>query len=231
MGTDSATLDTMHSRLRLQQLVSQGLPVGSFTYSQGLEWAVEAGWVIDAETLRDWIENLLQTNICYLEVPVYARLRAAVSADNLASFSHWSRFLYASRETRELRAEDKQRARALVKLLPALHLSMKESWIEALESTQLSGFAFASARWQIDLWEGAQSYVWSWLENTVMSGVRLIPLGQTQGQQIILSLSDQIPSIVQKGLSLQDDDVGWSSFAQAIASSNHETQYTRLYRS
>ncbi|MEM7562458.1 MAG: urease accessory UreF family protein [Pseudomonadota bacterium] len=231
IAIDMPPKSTQRPQLRLQQLVSQGLPVGAFTYSQGLEWAVEENWVNDAESLGRWLQSLMHTSIRFLEVPTYQKLRNAVDADDAGVFNQWSSYLYANRETAELRAEEKHRARAFAKLLPALSLQTEGPWAQAISKSQLAGFAYATSFWQIDPIEAVQSYLWSWLENNVMAGVRLIPLGQTQGQQLIFSLSEQIPAIVQKGFSLNDDDIAGSSVAQAVASSMHETQYTRLYRS
>jgi urease accessory protein len=105
------TTDEQLPRLRLLQLVSPSLPVGAFTYSQGMEWAVECGWVRDAESLQDWIESLLESSMTYLEIPLLKRLHdAAARADN-KSFSYWSHYLAASRETRELRLEERNRGR------------------------------------------------------------------------------------------------------------------------
>ncbi|MET0052383.1 MAG: urease accessory protein UreF [Candidatus Thiodiazotropha sp.] len=221
----------MNTDLRLMHLVSPSLPVGAFTYSQGLEWAVECGWVRDRESLRDWIADLLTTGISRLDVPVLARLYQASQADDHAALALWSDTLLAYRETRELRDEERNRGRALANLLPHLGVPVSEALMPVLRGCQLAGFAHAAAHWSIPLQQAARGYVWGWLENMVLAGVKIIPLGQTAGQATLAELIETIPAAVETGLALDDDAIGGSCLAQALASSRHETQYTRIYRS
>jgi len=219
------------SQLRLFQLVSSSLPVGAFAYSQGLEWAVESTWVQDNTTLRNWLHNLLQTSLAHTEIPLLVRLYQASEVQDDTALKYWSHYLLASRETQELRQEERLRGRALLSLLPKLGIPINPVQREALQQCQLAGFAHAAQHWQIPLQDAAQGYIWGWLENSCLAGVKLIPLGQTQGQQIIAELAAEIPQVVETGLQLEDENIGASCFAQALASSCHETQYTRLFRS
>ncbi len=221
----------MNTDLRLMHLVSPSLPVGAFTYSQGLEWAVECGWVRNRESLRDWIADLLNTGISRLDVPVLARLYQASQADDHAALALWSDTLLAYRETRELRDEERNRGRALASLLPHLGVPVSDALMPVLRGCQLVGFAHAAAYWNIPLQQAARGYVWGWLENMVLAGVKIIPLGQTAGQATLAELIETIPAAVEDGLALDDDAIGASCLAQALASSRHETQYTRIYRS
>ena len=100
-----------------------------------------------------------------------------------------------------------------------------------LRSSQLACFSFACQRWGIDFTRAGQGLVMSWLENLVLAAVKIIPLGQTAGQQAIFELGRQIPPLVAAAAAVEDDEIGASSMALAIASANHETQYTRLFRS
>ena len=218
-------------RLRLLQLASPSLPVGAFTYSQGLEWAVECGWVHDEATLADWLADLLEHSMGRLEVPVLARLYRALEMDDQAALAEWSGFLLASRETRELRAEERHRGRALTTLLPELGIPLPRQLLESLRSGQLAGFALAAHHWRIPLAEAAAGHLWSWLENSTLAGVKLVPLGQSAGQRIITRLSASIPAAIAAGLALEDAHIGGSCPGQALASSLHESQYSRLYRS
>lgn len=93
------TTETL-SRLRLLQLISPSLPVGAFTYSQGLEWAVECGWVTDEVMLHDWVEGVLRSSMTYVEIPLLARLYRACASDDSVALSYWSDTLLAMRETR-----------------------------------------------------------------------------------------------------------------------------------
>jgi urease accessory protein len=228
MGTIT---DPALARLRLQQLVSPSLPIGGFTYSQGLEWAVECGWIDSEATLLEWTHSLLVTNMTRTDVPLLARLYRACEADDHDAFNGWSRYLLASRETRELRDEERNRGRAMSALLPELGIPMPAPIVEQLRCNQLGGFALASSHWRIPLHDAASGHLWNWLENTVLAGVKIIPLGQSAGQRIIATLTPEIPQCVVEGLRLTDDAIGASAPAQALASSLHEGQYTRIYRS
>ena len=217
--------------LRLMQLVSPSLPIGGYTYSQGLEYAVECGWVRDVSTFDEWISGLLDHGMVYLELPIFKRIYVAIKSDNVEALSYWSQYLLASRESHELRSEEINRARALNTLLPNLGVSCKEEMNDAMETTQLSPFALAAINWDISLHDTALGYTWSWLENQVTAAIKLIPLGQTEGQQVQMMMATRIPHAVDLGLSLNDDEIGASSPALGIASARHETQYTRLFRS
>lgn len=219
------------SRLRLLQLISPSLPVGAFTYSQGLEWSVECGWVEDEHALSQWVEGILQTGMAYVEIPLLVRLYRACAEEDETALDYWCDYLLASRETRELRDEERNRGRALASLLPELGLQAPESWQPHFRRCQLAGFAYAAQQWSIPLDEAAPGYLWGWLENSVLAGVKIIPLGQTAGQRVLADLAEQIPEVTRLGLWLDDEQIGASCTAMAIASSRHETQYTRLFRS
>ena len=221
----------MLPNLRLFQLISPSLPVGAFTYSQGLEWAIEAGWVTNAKELHDWLLGVLQQSVTSLELPVLIRLYYAFEKEDWDQVTYWSTYLYASRETSELRAEERQRGKALSVLLPSLNIEIPESSESSLHLTQLAGMALAASRWQIPLDQLCSGYLWSWIENSVMAGVKLVPLGQTQGQQLLMTLSEALPELQQQAMQIHDEDVAGCTPALAIASSRHETQYTRLFRS
>jgi|MDTB01.2.fsa_nt_gb urease accessory protein len=217
--------------LRLMQLVSPSLPIGGFTYSQGLEYAVECGWVHDVSTFDEWISGLLDHGMTYLELPILKRIYIAIQSDNVEDLRYWSHYLLASRESRELRSEEINRAKALNTLLPNLGVKYREEMNDAMETTQLSPFALAAISWGISLHDTALGYAWSWLENQVAAAIKLVPLGQTQGQQVQLMMGTRIPHAIDLGLSLNNDEIGASAPALGIASARHETQYTRLFRS
>ncbi len=219
------------SLLRLLHLVSPSLPIGAFTYSQGLEWAVECDWVKNEAQLLEWIGHLLENSLAQLEIPLLARLYQARDTQDKQAFKDWTYYLLASRETQELRQEERNRGRALASLLPELGIPISTDILPVLKSCQLSGFVYAAQYWHIPLSIAAAGYLWSWLEAIVLAGVKIIPLGQSAGQRILANLSPNIPEIVKCGLQLTDDKIGASCPAQILASSLHETQYTRIYRS
>lgn len=219
---------------RLQQLISPGLPVGAFTYSQGMEWAVERGWISSADTLEGWLETCLHDSLAVLELPLLKRLRAAVRADDPALFLEWAEFLLANRETRELRLEESQRARAMTMVLEKLPDSAAMNlayWQPALARTQLAPLALACHHWSVADADMLRGQAWSWLENMVTVAVKLVPLGQSDGQRVLYRLSASLDEVVTTAQALADDQLGAFTPAAAIASSLHETQYCRLFRS
>ena len=215
---------------RLLQLVSPSLPIGGYTYSQGIEWAVEAGWIADIDDLRQWLSGLLDSNLLYLELPVLKRMLEAWSNQDYETLAHWNSYLVANRETHELRSEESNRARAFYQVLVSLEPEAAQHRVILLGS-QSACFSFACQRWEIDFERAATGFLWSWVENLVLAAVKIIPLGQTAGQQTIFELSKLLPAMIQKASALDDSEIGASSMALAIASARHENQYTRLFRS
>ncbi len=163
------------------------------------------------------------------------RLYEATGTSDLEQFQYWSHRLYASRETSELREEEKQRARALYAVLDNLPDSSNwhelESCRQSLLQCQLAGYAVAANHWQITLPDLLQGYTWSWMENAVAAAIKLVPLGQTEGQRLLYELSTEISEVIEHAATLDESAIGASAPAQAIASSLHETQYSRLFRS
>lgn len=219
------------SLLRLMQLVSPSLPVGAFTYSQGIEWCVEEKWLHDANTLEQWLSDLLQTSMQEMELPVLLRLMQAWSDRDNNSLQYWSDLIMASRETAELRMEEKNRAYALYRLLSSLDMTEVTKYETIIKSSQITGYSFACVKWNIPSHQACLGYVWSWLENLVIAALKLVPLGQTDGQKILMHLSSKVDEVLEIATQLRDEDVGCSNPALAIASARHEIQYTRLFRS
>ena len=219
---------------RLQQLISPALPIGAFTYSQGMEWAVECGWIDDDDSLQAWLHGCLCDSVAVLELPVLKRLRQALADQDDEAFLYWADYLLASRETRELRQEEMQRARALTAVLQKLpdaeQLDLPR-WRAALEKTQLAALALACHHWGVAELDMLRGHAWSWLENMVTVAVKLVPLGQSDGQRVLYRLSQMLDEIVAQAQDCDDDELGAFTPAAAIASSLHETQYCRLFRS
>jgi urease accessory protein len=236
---DTTTSPAALPLLRLLQLVSPSLPVGAFAYSQGLEWAVEAGWIGDAADVEAWLGDQLHQAVARIDLPLLARMQAAAARRDAAAIATSIDHLLALRETAELRAEEANRGRALADLLVTLGLldaapagqGAAVGWKALLARSQLAGFGYAAAAWHIDPGDTLTGYAWAWLENLSLAAVKIVPLGQSQGQQLLARLAATIPLAVAIARGLGDDDIGAASPALAIASSRHETQYTRLYRS
>ena len=137
----------------------------------------------------------------------------------------------ASRETKELRLEEISRGRAMASVLSAMDPDFGEDWLDLARPCQAAGFAYAAATWDIGCRESLLGYTWSWLENIVMAALKLVPLGQTAGQIVLTEMVDRCGEVVEYGMKCSDDAIGGGCPALAIASSLHETQYTRLFRS
>jgi urease accessory protein len=200
---------------RLLQLASPTLPVGAYSYSQGLEAAVEAGIVTDAASAEAWIADALAFSIGRFEAPVLWRMMRGEALNEL--------FL-ASRETAELRAETLQMGHSLKRLVEELGLGS----VPLEEPAYPAAYAFAVQHLQLDPREALVAYLWSWLENQVMAALKAVPLGQTAGQRILLSLGGRLEAIAD-----QAPSVWLSNFVPGLAmlSTQHETQYSRLFRS
>ena len=217
--------------LRLLQLASPGLPVGGFTYSQGLEWAVEAGWVHDVASFGAWQREQMHDTLGFLDWPVLARLYQACLDDDVERFGHWCRFLLANRESAELRLEEQQRGSALARMLDGWQLGQAPAWRASLGRCQLGAMAWLGAHWSIPLRQLALGHGFAWLEGAVMAGVKLVPFGQQAAQTLLRDLGHALPTVLESALALADDQLGGGLPLLAIASSRHETQYTRLFRS
>jgi len=215
-------MTTSTNLVRLLQLASPTLPVGAYSYSQGLEAAIDAGIVGDAASAEQWIGDVMEFSIARMEAPILFRL-----IKNPSETQTLNAAFLASRETAELRAETVQMGYSLNRLLPSLGvspLSLEEPAFPAV-------FAAAVTAWDIDPHDGLQAYLWSWLENQVMAAVKAVPLGQTDGQRMLLSLANRIPAAVDSAIAVRDDDIGSFAPGFAMLSSKHETQYSRLFRS
>lgn len=233
MGTATVMVKGMTTNLsltRLFQLISPSLPIGGYTYSQGIEWAVEAGWIENEQDLMNWLKGLMDTNMANLELPVLLRMMDAWSIQDEEGVDYWNAYLLASRETRELREEETNRARAFYQVLQSL-MPQSRDFQKTLLQSQHACFSFACVQWGISQQEAAYGLLWSWMENLVLSAVKIIPLGQSAGQKVIFELSEKLPQIVQHAQALSEEEIGASSMALAIASAQHENQYTRLFRS
>src|SRR6266851_4347603 len=218
--------------LRLLQLVSPSLPVGAYSYSQGLESAVEAGIVHDAPSARAWIADVLALSVATMEAPILLRLIAAWGARDHAAVRRWNAELLASRETAELRAETAQMGYSLARLLRDLDDVEEIESLDALgEVAFATAFAFAVDRWAIEPREALTAYLFGWIENQVLAAVRSLPLGQTDGQRIVYALSGGIPEAVDRAAALSDDALANFAPGLELAYARHETQYTRIFRS
>jgi urease accessory protein len=220
--------------VRLLQLGSPMLPVGAYSYSQGLETAIDKKIVRDAATAAQWIGDLLEYSVARMEAPVLLRLITAWRGNDIAAIENWNGLFLASRETSELRAETVQMGFSLRKLLTELEGTNEETRAHLARLEEIAfptSFACTVAHWQISTQPALVAYLWSWLENQVMAAIKALPLGQTDGQRMLFKLGAQLGPIAARAASLEDDELGSFAPGLALLSSHHETQYSRLFRS
>lgn len=219
---------------RLLQLASPALPIGGFSYSQGLEWAIEAGDVHDATSAATWVGDHLALVIGRFDAPLWAAAHHAWTAEDAPAVRRLNDLFHAARETAESRAESVQMGYSFrIWCEGVLALSpFQQETLASLDPAVLPVVsALAAAQGGVSRRDGLTGFVWSWTENQVAALVKALPMGQMAAQRLLLSLSTGIPALVETALTLPEDD--WSCLATglAIAQCRHETQYTRIFRS
>ena len=215
------------SLAKLLQLASPTLPVGAYSYSGGLETAIEDGIVNDAASAERWIGDVLEFSMARMEGPILFSLIHSFNQKHLSEIRELNERFLASRESAELRAETVQMGYSLNRLLK--DLGTGEVPVE--EPSFPAAYAYAAAQWKIEPEAALQAYLWAWLENQVMAAVKAIPLGQTDGQRILLSLGGLLPSLAAKAKNMKQQDLENFAPCLALLSAKHETQYSRLFRS
>jgi urease accessory protein len=216
--------------LRLCHLVSPALPVGAYAYSQGLEFAVHAGWVSDEASALDWLNGMSTRSVGSLDLPILRRLHAAWSSGDRDSVNRWNAELIASRETAEARAEERHLGAALARVLAGLDIEAAVEWRTA-DAAFATLFSLAAVHWRIDARAALLGYLWTWTENQALAAIKLVPLGQSAGQRLLHSLTAQMPGIVTGAECIEDRGIGIGVVRPALGSALHELQYTRLFRS
>lgn len=219
---------------RLLQLASPMLPVGAYSYSQGLEWAIECGEVKDLASAKGWIGDVLEVYQANFELPVLSRLFIAWQMGDMEKVREWDAFYQAGRDTSEAWAETRQMGYSLCRLLNDLK-ELPDHLMDNVNSLVTPAFptvyAAIAQHWAIAQQDMLHAYVWGWLENQVSAAMKTVPLGQVAGQKILLTLGQVLPDIVQQAMSLPDDEISNFNPLLTIAGCQHETQYSRLFRS
>jgi urease accessory protein len=222
--------------LHLLQLASPTLPVGAYSYSDGLETLVENNVINNSKSLKHWLEQELSYGAIRLETAVMIRAYRSVETNNFEALGYWNAWVTAGKETAELRSQSWQMGNSLIRLLLDLQYPGDTS-LQDLAAAAGSpcnyaiAFGMGAAHLHIDETSVILGYLHSWASNLIGAGVKLIPLGQTAGQQLLLQLASNINLATQEILALEDDDLSSCSWGLALASMAHETQYTRLFRS
>jgi urease accessory protein len=225
---------------RLLQLASQALPIGGYSHSQGLESAVERKMVTDEASVLRWISNVLQFSMYTFEIPSLLALSDAWITQDDASLRSLNEEFIATRESAELRAATVQMGfsmRALLYALPGLPVSIIETLRSLHEPCLPCVWSAATTAWAIDSRDSAIAYVWSWAENQVLAAIKTLPMGQSAGQRVLSTLGQSIAlnldrmQSVNRMQSVDRDERSNFAPAFAILCAQHETQYSRLFRS
>ncbi|MCZ2721359.1 urease accessory protein UreF [Marinomonas sp. 15G1-11] len=229
INATSATTDL--SLLRLLQLSSVSLPVGGFSFSQGLEYAIDSGWINNAPQVSHWVETQLTESLARLDLPVLKLAMQSLARTDCSdiTLSQCNDLILACRETKELKLTDTAMGEALSRLLRSLDIPLPFEKGEDVSFVVL--FAVAAHHWNISFHTTALGFSWSWLENQIAAATKLVPLGQTQAQQLLGELQRGIPVAIRVSETVTTEDIGAGLPAIAIASARHETQYSRLFRS
>lgn len=228
-GGEANTLQTLG---RLMTWLSPAFPVGGFSYSHGLEWMVEAGKAKDAIALGDWIEGILMHGAGRTDAIFLAESWRAVSANDLVALNEVAELAVAFVPSAERRLETLAQGAAFLSAVKAV---WPHPALEALITRDEIAFPVAvgacAAAHGLPIAETAQAFMQGFTANVVSAGVRLIPLGQTDGLRVVARLEPLVPRIIASALAATLDDIGGIAVLGDIASMRHETQYTRLFRS
>ncbi|RZT42647.1 urease accessory protein UreF [Cupriavidus agavae] len=223
--------------ISLLHLASPALPIGGFSYSQGLEAAIDCGLVKDADSACRWIHDNLVHVQAQCEAPVWLLLHRAWVAGDHVSVAKWNGWFHATRETSELRLETEQMGWSLAKLVGQM------AWGDAALREALGGlaplclptaFTAACVALGIDERDGLAAYAFNWAENQVAAAIKAVPLGQVAGQRILLGLHDAVRETVDEALrraATEPPRLSTFSPMLGLLSARHETQYSRLFRS
>ena len=215
--------------LRLLQFASPTLPVGAFAYSQGMESAVHHGYIKNAEQTQAWVSGVLSNNIGKLDLPFLKSLYEAITANEFATVDQLNQQIISFRETTEIRQESTQMGKALRRLL--IDMQLWDEHMPAKEIDWTTAFALMAVSNNLSVNDCLLAHAWSWCENQVAAAIKLVPLGQTEGQKILYQLSLELVDVVKRALLYEMPKVSSLAFNLSILSSEHETQYSRLFRS
>ncbi|MDB5763320.1 MAG: urease accessory protein UreF [Herminiimonas sp.] len=220
--------------LHLLQLASPSLPIGAYSYSQGLETAIENGLVNDETSARDWIVDTLHQVMARFEAPILWRLLQAFATRDAPAVAQWTECFIAARDTAEFRAETIQMGYSLARLAADLKIS-DDALLNLLQDQPEvplpTALAYAATALEVPHQAALLGMLFSWAENQVLVCVKSVPLGQVSGQRLLLSLRPELEAASQHAQQLADDELcNWSP-GLSLMSMQHEVQYSRLYRS
>lgn len=219
------------SLLSLMQIISSNFPTGSFIYSKGLEFAVESRWINSIEDFLVWQKHWIYNQLVYLEWPMLKRCYCHTKNNDVQQFKKCAFKIISYRDTNELRIEERQRGKAIKKLILQWYSIVDPDWIVAFEHSGLAATAWLGFSWNIPMQCLALGYAYSILESSIMIGLKLIPFGQSTAQNLLRYLLEFLPDAWDQSNCITDEELGSNFLLQSIASACHETQYSRLFRS
>lgn len=230
--------------LRLLQITSPALPVGAYSYSEGIEYLCANGTIKTESDLYDWLKRELSFGFVPNEAAIAIRAHQAMISEDISALCYWNNWLSATRETEEVRLASWQMGQSLIKLwlqLPAIqipnNLLISDFLPKAKDNSDGQGcnyaiaFGIVAASLGISPSNTTVGYIYSWLSNLVSAAVRSVPFGQTNGQKIIFNLSADILTSSKSALQRLNNKLEWCGWGTSLACANHETQYSRLFRS
>ncbi len=220
--------------LGLLRLASPALPVGGFSYSEALEAAVEANVVHDEASAMTWLRDQLHLSLARADLPLVASAHEAWTRSDAARITELNTWMVVTRESRELRAQTEQMGRSMLEWLR--QQTSDDARVPILAALAPSptwpiAFALAAVQTGASAHDSVLAYGFSWAENQVQAALKSVPLGQSAGQRILAQLAQELAPLATTSLTLGDDERQAFAPLLAIRSSQHETQYSRLFRS
>ncbi|MDR6164298.1 urease accessory protein UreF [Pseudomonas fluorescens] len=224
----------MNPAWALLRLASPQLPIGGYSYSQGLEMAVDNGRVNNPDSARRWISDQLLLNLARFEAPLLLAHCRAAADENWADLQLLCENHRASRETRELHLESRQMGYSLQQLLnglPELDASARDFLAQITEPHLALCWALAARAWGISAQDALAAWLWSWLENQLAVLMKTLPLGQQAAQRLTSELLPLLQQAQHDASQINPEHIGSGAFGLSLACMAHERQYSRLFRS
>ena len=228
---DTTTTATDAALLQLIWLASPALPVGGFSYSEGIEAAVEAGLVHDEASAANWIVDQLHLGLARADLAVLAQAVEAWRVKDTAALAALDEWVRSTRETSELRQQTEQMGRSLIEWARSVRPELVEGMARADTFTYPVAFAMAAAPSGASVRHVLLAFAFGWGENMMQSALKSVPLGQSAGQRVLGRLAAEVPLAADQALSLGEEERQSFTPMLAILSAQHETQYSRLFRS
>lgn len=216
----------MANMLGLLYLASPTLPIGSFAYSQGLEKAIDANLVHDKESLLAWCRDFMSIGLAQLDIVLLAQIYQAIYERDQRALEELNTKVFAARESTELYLEERNLGQSIKRLITTQGFKVEDVTLP-LNPSFLLGFAWVAFALELSREEMQTAFFWSWLENQTAVACKAIPLGQTDAQSILLALRNLVTELI----SSPEDELFGSLPGQVLLSVQHETQYSRLFRS